>query len=120
MIGKDESLFTKIDNLLFDNPGISLYQVSRTIGIDRHMIQHIVSRMTRMSFRNYQKQHKLRQVIRIISNKKTVRVKELAALLDYDSSEAFSRFIKQMTGISSKRLISEVSGGNLLPKMQGN
>ncbi len=111
MINSQPMLFAKIQDLLLNNPSVHLSEVARMMRADRHKIQSIVSRMTSNSFRDFQNKCKMRLVIKLIDNNKLIKVGKLAAYLNYKSPEAFSRFIRQMTGLPPKKLILAISTG---------
>lgn len=60
----------------------------------------------------------LRRLVEFIRHNNVRRVKELAALLNYQSPEALARFVKATTGMSTKSLILAIAR-NDVPKVQG-
>ncbi len=104
MFQKD-TLFAKTDTLLSKDPTVSLHQIARAIGIDRHAIQKAVSRTTGNSFQSYQKRLKIHRVRELVIKEEVRTVKQLADRMNYNSPESFTRFIKQTTGMSAKNLI---------------
>ena len=104
MLQNDKLLFLKINDLLSDNPSISLFELARIVGVDRHKLQQHIHEFTNKTFREYQKGKKILRVIKILGEKEDIRVKEIASLLKYRSPKAFSRFIKNTTGRTTKHL----------------
>jgi len=93
-----------IDELLSENPRISLLQIARELGIERHTIEKAVHHVRQMSFLAHRQKELVRRAQVLLNDKRAFGEKEVAAKLGFASLEAFIRFTKVQTGMTPKQL----------------
>jgi AraC-like DNA-binding protein len=97
--GSSSKLFYRIDLELSKNPGIRLTDLARIAYTNRHYIQRAVHDAVGLTFRDFKKQKRLQRAITLL--RRGLLVKQAAEQLHYRSADAFSRFVKAETGITS-------------------
>jgi transcriptional regulator GlxA family with amidase domain len=93
-------LFQEIDSRISVEPGLSLRQLARILEVERHTLQRSVHLATGGSFRTYRQRKVLDVALDSLATKPNVSIKVIAVGLGYQSSQAFSRFIRQATGFT--------------------
>jgi AraC-like DNA-binding protein len=91
-------LFSDVQACLGRNPCVSLHELSRTLGVERHTIEKAMNHIAGISFQKYQKQRLLARALNLLIQHGELSEKQIAANLGYGSTQAFSRFIKARTG----------------------
>ena len=92
-----KQLLTHIDVLFCHDPSLTLRELAHTLGIDRHVIERAVREIRGVSFREMQKQTRLMAALELLRIQNDLLIKEIADSLGF-SPNAFSRFIRTMTG----------------------
>ncbi len=97
-MAKDPKLLLKqIDTYLFSDPSLSLRELAHTLGTDRRVIERAVREIRGVSFREMQKRERLTAALELLKIQRDLQIKEIADSLGF-SPNAFSRFIRTMTG----------------------
>lgn len=91
-------LFANLDAQFSQNPGMTLHALAHTLGVDRHTIERATRQCSQTSFREYRQYKLLSFALALLSQSPTLTLKELAAKLGYQSSEALSRFLRLSSG----------------------
>ncbi len=107
MSGHSTGLFARIDNALAENPGLTLFALSRLLGINRHSIEREVRLQAGVTFRRLKQQRCLAYAINRLSLGDYV--KQVAAQLHYKSPDSFGRFIKMSTGLTPRMIRLKLS-----------
>jgi AraC-like DNA-binding protein len=97
---KDDAhgILNRVNAQLKENPRISLSQIARSLGLDRHVLENTIRHCELMSFHEYRNQKLVSLAFAHLNKDPTLTLKELAALLRYESPAAFARFLKARTG----------------------
>src|ERR1700680_1432658 len=82
------------------SPLISLERLQARLHIGRHTIEGIVHENAGYTFREYQQRARLTAAPHYLSTASSLSIKEIAALLGYNSPRAFSGFFRSATGTS--------------------
>jgi AraC-like DNA-binding protein len=91
-------LSQKVGYLLSANPGLTLKEIARSVGVDRHKIEWAVRQQYGFSFRELKKRTKLKRVTKLLlERQRSFCIKEIAFEVGL-TPNALSRFIKSMTG----------------------
>jgi transcriptional regulator GlxA family with amidase domain len=85
-------------------PSISLTQLSRKLGIERHTIEKAVKNATGSPFREFRASIVLKHARGLLRDQSNRTIKEVAFILGYRSQGSLSRFIRAETGYSAKEL----------------
>jgi methylphosphotriester-DNA--protein-cysteine methyltransferase len=101
-------VLAELDALISENPRIRLYEVARTLGVDRHTIDNAMRSRRNMSFREYKRSCLLRAA-KTMLGQPHLSVKEIGIKLGYGSASSFSRFIQDATGKTPSQLRNEDS-----------
>jgi len=96
MPSQPHNLFADIELALHEDVSVTLVELARTLGTDRHNIERAVHLATGVTFRQFKKQKKLERATTLLNN--GLYVKEIAEILGYSSPTALTRFIKNATG----------------------
>ncbi len=91
-------LFSQIAERLSISPGSRAQKLAVELGIDRHTLLNIVRQETRSSFRSYQIRKRVEAATSLLLQEGALSEKQIAAMVGYQSPDAFSRFIKKETG----------------------
>src|SRR5881397_3722803 len=91
-------LVADVEDQLYEKPRSLLDDISFALGVDRHAIQRAIRDLGKKSFRECQKQTTLRKAVDLLSHNRERADKQISIELGYRSPEAFSRFIRAMTG----------------------
>jgi transcriptional regulator GlxA family with amidase domain len=98
------SLCDQVGTMICSNPCLTLRELARSIGTDRHNIEHAMRKHCSPSFRELKKQARLnRAMILLLEGPIHYSVKEIAADIGV-TPNALSRFIKLMTGYGATEL----------------
>ena len=93
-----KELCEKVISLLLSKSDLSLQEIARSIGTDRHKIEQAVAEQCGFCFRELKKRARLNHALRLLKEEQPVRyVKEIAAELGI-TPNALSRSVKSMTG----------------------
>ncbi|MBI4454864.1 MAG: AraC family transcriptional regulator [Acidobacteria bacterium] len=93
-----QGIFGRIERALAENPRTTLKEISQELQVDRHTLERSVYAAHRKSFREYQQEITLTAALRTLKSEPNLSIKQIAAILGYNSPRAFSRFIKCRTG----------------------
>jgi AraC-like DNA-binding protein len=106
-------LAREILHLLQSRPRLTLTELSRQLGIDRHTIEKACIEATRKSFREHKRALRYVEVCRLLSQGHTTSVKEVAFLAGFSSPAALSRFVRSVADVTPielrKRLRAHIS-----------
>jgi methylphosphotriester-DNA--protein-cysteine methyltransferase len=94
------ALFAAIDRELSTTPGVTFRTLAHKLGVDRHEIERTVRQLNGTTFRQLKHLHKLQCGLNALSS--GFSVKEASRFAGFQSSAAFSRFIKCATGCTPK------------------
>ncbi len=97
-------LFRIINSYLLSSPRVSLQELSRRTGVERHTIEKAVRMATGMTFRELRNRMMLEEARRLLEDEPNRSIKEIAFMLNYRSQRAFSRFMRTMAGNSPSEL----------------
>lgn len=95
-------LFRVINSYVLSSPRLSLEDLSRRTGVERHTIEKAVRRATGMTFRELRNRVMLEKAKALLEREPNHSIKEIAFQLNYRSHRAFSRFVRTMAGHSPK------------------
>jgi transcriptional regulator GlxA family with amidase domain len=84
-------------SLLSANPSLTLHEIARTIGTDRHNIEHALRERWGISFRELKIKARLKGALTLLKEQPGRYVKEIAADVGLTPNH-LSRFIRSMTG----------------------
>ena len=104
-------IFIKIDLALSANPGITLFDLAHSLGIDRHSIERSVRIRGGMNFRDFSKRKRLERAVALLEAGDYV--KQVAAKLGYRSPDSFARFIKASTGLTPRSIRQKGYSGSM-------
>jgi AraC-like DNA-binding protein len=91
-------VFTEVDRRLSVMPRLRLARLATDLGLERHTIERAVRKLLGTCFRDYQQGKVLAHALVLLRERPTASVKQIALELGYTSPDAFSRFLKKMTG----------------------
>jgi transcriptional regulator GlxA family with amidase domain len=100
---KISALFERIDSQLTINPSLTLHDLARNLGTDRHNIEKAVREARHITFRQHKNAERLRLSLDFLVVNCELSIKETANRLGW-SPAAFSRFIKVRTGKSPSEI----------------
>jgi methylphosphotriester-DNA--protein-cysteine methyltransferase len=93
-----QGLGERVASMISSDLSITLHQISASIKVDRHIIQRSIRRQYDLSFRELKKQIRLRQALTLlIDDQHDLLIKEIAYCIGI-TPNAFSRFIRSVTG----------------------
>jgi AraC-like DNA-binding protein len=95
-------LVAEVDTQLTRTPRKTLREICEELGVERHTIERSMRELIGKSFREVEREKTLQRFLQLLKERATFSEKQIAAELGYLSLEAFSRFIKAMTGRSPK------------------
>ena len=90
--------------ILTEEPAQSLAQIAVRIGVGRHRIEQCVLQSTGKSFRRIRAEMRLDRAVQLFTAHPPLSMKQVAATLGYGSQQAFSRFVRQETGMAPTEL----------------
>jgi len=93
-----KELCERVVALLFSKSDLSLQEIARSVGTDRHKIEQAVTGQYGFCFCELKKRARLNRALKLLREEQPVRyVKEIAAELGI-TPNALSRLVKSMTG----------------------
>lgn len=92
------SIYSQIIWIITNNPSVSLYKLSRILGLNRKKIQYIIKSRTGMGFREVMKSCRLCYSVHLLYSGLTV--KKVASNCGYSYPENYTRAFKQYIGVS--------------------
>lgn len=98
------TLTQEVLNLLRSRPNVTLTEVSVQLKVNRHTIERACLDTTRKSFREHKSSAKFEEVCRLLSQTRTTSIKEVAFSTGFNSSAAFTRFVRKMAGLTPTEL----------------
>jgi len=96
------NLFIDIELTLQDDVSLTLVDLGRTLGVDRHTIERAVHLAAGVTFRKFKRLKQLERAQVLL--KEGLLVKEVADKLGYRSSDAFSRAFNAVFGCPPRSL----------------
>jgi methylphosphotriester-DNA--protein-cysteine methyltransferase len=90
-------LSQRVNALLSNNPKLTLKALARSIGIDRHKIEHAIRKQYSLSFRDLKKRTQLKRVLKLLEEHPNSYIKEIASEVGFTPNH-LSRFIRSLTG----------------------
>jgi len=93
------SLCRQLIEVFLSRPSLSLDQVARQVGIERHRLEKLVREETGVSFRQWRLRIVMKQAGQILGSS-DVPVKTVAFQLGYRSTGAFSRAFEAVVGVT--------------------
>ena len=103
-----ERLFAAIQARVDENPSMTLHEVARSLVVDRHIIEKAVHHFQSCSFREFKKRKRLQTSLALFAEHGELSCKQVSAALGYQSPDAFTRFVKSMTGKTPTQLRKEL------------
>ena len=104
------NLFVEADSRLSDNPQLHLYDLAKELGVSSRTIETAIQLGCGKTYRQLKKQKRLEK-LQVLLSRGGLSRKEVAALIGFRSTEAFSRFVRSNTGKPPSELQkSEKSG----------
>ncbi len=91
------NLYVEADSRLSDSPQLHLYDLAKELGVSSRTIETAIQLGCGKTYRQLKKQKRLDK-LQILLNQGGLSRKEVAALVGFRSTEAFSRFVKSNTG----------------------
>ena len=97
----DKSMLAReILQRLKSTPDLTLKELSRQLGIDRHTIEKACVDATCKSFREHKSSLKYAEVCRLLSEAHTTSIKQVAFSAGFSSPSAFTRFVRSAAGVT--------------------
>lgn len=84
--------------LLSDDPTLTLSDVSRALGLERHTLERAFREHFGKTFRSVRLQIRFRHACVALTRQPPISIKEVAGELGYATPQAFSRFVVKMSG----------------------
>ncbi len=105
--------------MLIANPRLPLGAISRKFKIGRHTIQKAVRIVKGRSFRELQKEAILGRASDLLADGSIRSIKQVSFLIGYGSPQAFSRFMKRVSGRSPSDFRAGVAQGTSRRTVEG-
>lgn len=99
MVYNPSAVLTDATALLRSNPKLTLFDVTRALGLERHTIEKAVRTLTSMTFRQWRLTVQMEQAAQILASS-NLTIKETAFSLGYRSPRSFSRAFRARLGVS--------------------
>ena len=93
-----ERLSEDVVTRLSAEPALTLTKLVGDFGVHRQTIEKAFCRATGVPFREYRQKVRLEKARRLLTAEATRTIKEIAYLLRFESTAAFSRFVRTKTG----------------------
>lgn len=98
------NIFSRIVHDLEMTPSVSLAQISRNLGVERHTVEKAIKATTGITFREFRANILLKHAEDLLKDRSNRTVKEVAFALGYRSQGSLSRFIRMATGRPTRSL----------------
>jgi transcriptional regulator GlxA family with amidase domain len=102
-----ERLFETIDARVSDSPDLTLHDLARRLLVDRHTIEKAVHYVHDRSFRDFHRRKRLEKALALFADHGELSCKQVSAAVGFRSADAFTRFVKSMTGKTPTQLRKE-------------
>lgn len=93
-----DSLARQTKNLIVNERSITLTEVSRRLGVDRHTLEKAVVTVAGMNFRHFRHRLLFDEAVAMLRAEPNLSVKEVAFKFGFSSQRSFGRFIKSISG----------------------
>lgn len=97
-------LFDRARSALAVRPRTNLSALSRQLGVDRHTLEKAIRAERGISFRELQREIILSYILEALRSGSDVSPKEIASNLEYSSVQAFTRFVRKVSGETPAKL----------------
>lgn len=90
-------LFAHVKSQLSSVPNLSLAELSRGAGVNRHTLHKAIFVGTGQSFRPFQQELTLKKAKQLLCSRSDMSIKEIGFSLGFKSERSFRRFVNRAT-----------------------
>lgn len=109
------TLGNDVVELLRRNPRLTLIELARRTGVERHTVESACREVTGLIFRALKREYQYRRACELLRQRPYLSIKQVASGLGYSNSQSFSRFIQRTVGQSPTTLRRKLLKGDLTP-----
>jgi AraC-like DNA-binding protein len=104
MRGSKRGLYAVVVAVLKVHPDWSLTQIAESVRVHRHTLAAHIRSASGLTFRKWRTQERAAGASKLLGSRPDLSIKEIGALLGFNSTRAFDRFIRQATGRTPSEL----------------